>query len=274
MEISFPALSDPVTNVNTNERSNIRKLLQGLILENDAFDVRDVLPNTAADPTSLDLVSDYACAPGHVVVGSDCVPCAAGSYFGNANNSCEVCSVGTYQSETGKLQCLSCPNIAGKPGITKILGARSPKECKERCPAGKYFDETSELCKSCGYGQYQPEEGQFTCKLCGLGKTTQKTDAVSELECRDECSSGQELSSEGICVPCKRGTFRTQGIHPACVNCPLERTTQTTGATAIEDCTLPICRPGTLNFDRNHMKDDQESSFPLIDCDCHIFFIK
>lgn len=250
VEISFPALSDPVTNVNTNERSNIRKLLQGLILENDAFDVRDVLPNTSADPTSLDLVSDYACAPGHVVVGSDCVPCASGSFFSNTNNSCEVCPVGTYQSENGQLQCRSCPSIAGKPGITKILGGRSPKECKERCPAGKYFDESSELCKSCGYGQYQPEEGQFSCKLCGLGKTTQKMDAVSELECRDECSSGQELSSEGICVPCKRGTFRTQGIHPACVSCPIERTTQSTGATAIEDCTLPICRPGTYMISR------------------------
>lgn len=239
-------MSDPVTNVNTNERSNIKKLLQALILENDAFDVRDVLPNTSADPTSLDLVSDYACAPGHVVVGADCVPCSSGSFFGNVNNTCEVCPVGAYQSETGQLQCRSCPSIAGKPGITKILGARSPKECKERCPAGKYFDESSELCKSCGYGQYQPEEGQFSCKLCGLGKTTQKTDAVSELECRDECSSGQELSSEGICVPCKRGTYRTQGIHPACVSCPIERTTQSTGATAIEDCTLPICRPGMV----------------------------
>lgn len=78
--------------------------------------------------------------------------------------------------------------IAGKAGVTKILGAKSPKECKERCSAGKYFDESSELCKSCGYGQYQPDEGQFTCRLCGLGKTTRTTDAVSELECRDEVS--------------------------------------------------------------------------------------
>ncbi|OXA46315.1 Signal peptide, CUB and EGF-like domain-containing protein 2 [Folsomia candida] len=135
--------------------------------------------------------------------------------------------------------------IAGKAGVTKILGAKSPKECKERCSAGKYFDESSELCKSCGYGQYQPDEGQFTCRLCGLGKTTRTTDAVSELECRDECSNGQQLSSEGVCVPCPRGTYRTQGIHPACVSCPHERTTQSTGATNVDDCTLPICRPGS-----------------------------
>jgi hypothetical protein len=252
VQISFPAQSDPVTNVNTNERSQIHKLLQSLILENDAFNVRDVLPNTAADPASLDLKSDYACAPGHVVVGSDCVPCSAGTYYASNNATCQVCPIGTYQSESGQLECKACPSIAGKTGVTKILGARSPKECKERCPAGKYFDESSELCRSCGHGQFQPEEGQFGCKLCGLGKTTRTTEAVSELECRDECPSGQQLSSEGICVPCPRGSFRTQGMHPACISCPHERTTQSTGANAVEDCTLPICRPGTKILDGIH----------------------
>lgn len=103
VHISFPAQSDPVTNVNTNERSHIHKLLQSLILENDAFNVRDVLPNTAADPTSLDLKSDYACAPGHVVVGADCVPCSAGTFYTSNNSSCQVCQIGTYQSEVGQL---------------------------------------------------------------------------------------------------------------------------------------------------------------------------
>jgi hypothetical protein len=128
--------------------------------------------------------------------------------------------------------------------VTKILGARSPNECKERCPAGQFFDAGRQLCDSCGHGQYQPEEGQFSCKLCGLGKTTRTKNAVSELECRDECSSGQQLSSEGICVPCPRGTFRTQGMHPACVSCPHDTTSQSTGAMSLDDCTLPICKPG------------------------------
>lgn len=113
VSISFPAQSDPVVNVNTNERANIQRLLQALILEKDAFDVRDVLPNTSADPSSLDLVSDYACAPGHVVRGSDCVPCAAGSYFQSVNGTCEVCPVGTYQSQIGQSSCTACP-IIGK----------------------------------------------------------------------------------------------------------------------------------------------------------------
>jgi GCC2 and GCC3. len=49
----------------------------------------------------------------------------------------------------------------------------------ERCPAGKYFDDEAGLCRSCGHGFYQPNEGSFSCLLCGLGKTTRTTEAVS-----------------------------------------------------------------------------------------------
>lgn len=49
----------------------------------------------------------------------------------------------------------------------------------ERCPAGKYYDDEAGLCRSCGHGFYQPNEGSFKCLLCGLGKTTRSTEAVS-----------------------------------------------------------------------------------------------
>ena len=29
-----------------------------------------------------------------------------------------------------------------------------------------------DLCRPCGFGRYQPEEGRFTCRLCGVGLTT------------------------------------------------------------------------------------------------------
>jgi ribosomal protein L37E len=54
----------------------------------------------------------------------------------------------------------------------------------ERCPAGKYYDEDAGLCRSCGHGFFQPNEGSFQCFLCGLGKTTRTTEAVSaEVSC-------------------------------------------------------------------------------------------
>jgi hypothetical protein len=93
---------------------------------------------------------------------------------------CVPCAVGSYQSESGQLQCSVCPAIAGRQGVTVSTGARSASQCKERCPAGKYYDDEAGLCRSCGYGFYQPSEGSFKCLLCGLGKTTRTTEAVSQ----------------------------------------------------------------------------------------------
>lgn len=64
--------SDPVVNSNSNQRTNIQRLLEKLILEEDQFDVHDILPNTVPDPASLNLESDYACPVGEVVMAPDC----------------------------------------------------------------------------------------------------------------------------------------------------------------------------------------------------------
>lgn len=67
-----PPNSDPVVNGNSNQRANIQRLLEKLILEEDQFDVHDILPNTVPDPASLSLESDYACPVGEVVMAPDC----------------------------------------------------------------------------------------------------------------------------------------------------------------------------------------------------------
>lgn len=61
-----------MVNSNTNDRSNVQDLLEKLILEEDQFDVHDILPNTVPDPSSLLLESDYACRIGEVVMAPDC----------------------------------------------------------------------------------------------------------------------------------------------------------------------------------------------------------
>lgn len=86
----------------------------------------------------------------------------------------------------------------------------------ERCPAGKFYDHEAGLCRSCGHGFYQPEEGSFSCEICGLGKTTRTTEAVSMKECRDECEGGKQLSVDGKCEACPKGTYRSHGIQAAC----------------------------------------------------------
>lgn len=64
--------SDPILNANSNERATVQSLLERLILEEDQFDVHDILPNTVPDPASLTLKSDYACPVGQVVMAPDC----------------------------------------------------------------------------------------------------------------------------------------------------------------------------------------------------------
>lgn len=63
-------------NANSNERATVQTLLERLILEEDQFDVHDILPNTVPDPASLLLESDYDCPVGQVVMAPDC-----GEYF-------------------------------------------------------------------------------------------------------------------------------------------------------------------------------------------------
>lgn len=67
-------------------------------------------------------------------------------------------------------------------------------------------------------------------------------------ECRDECADGMHLGVDGECEPCPRGTYRTQGVEPACQQCPAGRTTKQSGASSVEDCSLPICLPGLCNI--------------------------
>lgn len=109
-------------------------MLEKLILEEDQFDVHDILPNTVPDPASLSLESDYACPIGQVVIAPDCVPCAVGTFYDKDTRSCVPCPQGTYQSESGQIQCSACPVIAGRPGVTVAPGARSAADCK-----GKFF---------------------------------------------------------------------------------------------------------------------------------------
>lgn len=190
------------------------------------------------------------------------MPCAVGTYYDEETKQCLSCPVGSYQSESGQLKCSSCPVIAGRPSVTVEPGARSAADCKERCPAGKYYDDVAGLCRSCGHGFYQPSEGTFSCLLCGLGKTTRTAEAVSREECRDECGSGQQLAVEGKCEPCPRGSYRTQGVQAACQACPVGRTTPNMGSAAIEECSLPVCEPGTyLNGTLNECMECKKGTY-------------
>lgn len=54
----------------------------------------------------------------------------------------------------------------------------------------------------------------------------------------DACPSGQELSVEGLCIHCPKGTYRKAEETKLCVACPVENTTLLTGSTSKEECNL------------------------------------
>ncbi|CAL4150116.1 unnamed protein product [Meganyctiphanes norvegica] len=246
LDVSFPSKHDPVTHSQTEIAATVRKLIEGIILEDNDFDVRESLPNVVPDPSTLVLDSEYSCPVGKVVVGDQCVDCAQGTYYNRTTESCMICLSGEYQNELGQVACKACPQRAGRQGVTKTPGARTVEECQERCASGQYFDEARKACLSCGYGYYQQEEGKFSCRRCERGLTTRTTEAISPSECREECESGLQLDAQGNCEPCPRGQYRTKGIHASCLKCPESRTTLSKGASSMEECSIPVCVAGTF----------------------------
>ncbi|KAF8796737.1 Fibropellin-1 like protein [Argiope bruennichi] len=221
VEVQFPAKNDPVVNKNSQERSTVQEVTENAILQKSAFDVRNILPNVLPDLTSLKLVTDYACPLGEVVIGSNCVEMKWDPWPANHVP----------------------PSLEDRAPLSHVE-LRSDDECKEHCTAGNYYDEQVGSCQPCGYGFYQPQDGAFTCVACGAGLTTRRNQAVSKLECREECLSGYELDEGGDCVPCRRGFFRSRGM-PACQQCPTGKTTPDVAATSEQECLLVECAIGT-----------------------------
>ena len=208
--------------------------------------VNDTLPGTLLDPSSIIFDTTFKCESGQVVVDDQCVPCPPGTYFDEAAQVCTKCARGFYNPDFAQRACTKCPSINGAvDGVTETEGATSASDCKERCGAGTYYDQVTGLCRHCGFGRYQPEEGRFSCELCGVGLTTRTKKATSEAECRPNCEDGLQLSVTGECEVCPVGSYRTQGRDRGCKQCPPDRTTSRAASRSIEDCNIPICAPGS-----------------------------
>jgi len=250
LELSFPVDSNQATNLNDGRVEQLDALIQKILLENQV--VNDTLPGTLLDPSSILFESSFRCQVGEVVVDDKCVPCPPGTFFNKDNQECTKCQIGFYNPSVRQLSCVACPIIQDLEGVTEGRGATTPEDCKEKCAAGHYYDTITDLCRPCGHGRFQPEEGQFTCELCGVGLTTRTKKAISESDCRPDCENGHQLSINGECETCPLGQYRTRGLHRGCQDCPANRTTSSAGSISEEDCNLPVCVPGQyLNATNN-----------------------
>jgi len=241
-QLSFPVDSDEATNVADGTRQKLEDLLNSILLETEALAVNDTLPGTQLDPSSISFEQSFRCNAGEVVVDDQCVPCPPGTYFNLG--VCSKCPIGQYNPESAQKQCVRCPTIQGMEGVTEGLGATASYECKEKCSPGSYYDTVNDLCRPCGHGRYQPEAGKFTCELCPVGLTTRTRKATHVDECRQDCGDGEQLGLDEECALCPVGTYRTQGIHRGCQECPEGVTTSKAGSVSEAACNLPICAPG------------------------------
>ncbi|KAK0398751.1 hypothetical protein QR680_002734 [Steinernema hermaphroditum] len=231
----------PVKKSNDSHQSeSIASIIKGEIIFKDLFNLEQILPNGRPDLSTISVEEIYKCNMGEVVVNDVCVPCGPGTYFESNNNACKSCPIGHYQNATGQTACHSCP--AGK--LTTGPGALDAADCKTHCQPGHYLNLDTEICESCGYGFYQPSSGSFACIPCGIGKTTLLETSTSEDECRDECPDGEQLTAAGSCQACPLGTYRTQGEHKNCVECPPGTTTETTSSVKRMQCNTPKCVAG------------------------------
>ena len=245
LEISFPTLDgEDAININDGRRKKIERLLQEIIIDENNLSVDNILPGTLLNPASVDITQSFSCPLGSVVIDSTCVPCPHGTFYDETSDTCVSCPVGSYNSEEAQVQCNICPEINGVAGTTEKEGSIKLSDCKETCPAGQFFDKIVGLCRPCGNGKYQPDEGKFFCYMCGVGLTTRTTEALTRDECRPECEDGHQIDLQGNCIPCLLGQYRQKGVDLGCKRCPKGFTTSKSGASSASDCSLPICLAG------------------------------
>ena len=118
-------------------------------------------------------------------VGSDandytCNKCESGSVAQAGDKECKSCDPGLYQSESGKGLCEPCEkgnfSESGASSCTSCShGEFSPKSASScsGCIIGQY-GKAKGHCEKCPLNMYQDEEGQQNCKICFLGKITNK----------------------------------------------------------------------------------------------------
>lgn len=122
-----------------------------------------------------------------------CNECPTGFASVAAQDECQACAKGTYQSQTAQETCTSCMS-------------------------GLYQNELGQSgCKACPVGFFQPDDGQGACHDCLIG-TFEDTQASTE--CQD-CPSGtytvaSASTSVTDCIACPAGYFELGGTCSAC----------------------------------------------------------
>jgi len=123
-------------------------------------------PMGSDSPIASDALTDCTCQMGwEGPDGQPCVSCSPGTYKALSGSAtlCVMCPSNTWSSTLGASSldsCQACPD-----GEISPQGSNNAMACVPSCPPGQHST-SGRTCLDCLSGQYQPEEGQFTCLAC------------------------------------------------------------------------------------------------------------
>uniref|UniRef100_H3CFP6 Signal peptide, CUB and EGF-like domain-containing protein 1 n=1 Tax=Tetraodon nigroviridis TaxID=99883 RepID=H3CFP6_TETNG len=149
--------------------------------------------------TYQDTVGQLSCEPcpsseGQGIAGAKNVSqcggqCPAGHFSADGFRPCQLCPLGSYQPEPGRVLCFSC----GGGLMTKYEGSVSFRDCeaKVHCAPGHYYNSSTHRCIRCPAGTYQSEFGQNYCITCPGNTTTDFDGATNVSHCKNQLCGGE-----------------------------------------------------------------------------------
>lgn len=120
---------------------------------------------------------------------SECADsCPAGHWSADGFSPCQPCPAGSYQEDTGRVECFPCPadhtSPSGSTTFTQCLTS------SEVCERGHYWNETSQQCEGCPLGSYQHKSGASFCIQCPDTSTTDHAASTSLSACKRHACGG------------------------------------------------------------------------------------
>ncbi|KAJ1495908.1 hypothetical protein T484DRAFT_1607260 [Baffinella frigidus] len=218
-------------------------------------------------PSGSTALALCSCVAGHVGEdGTDCTPCAAGTYkAGNGSGPCIPCGAGSYSTTLGAVAseaCIVCPantrsdwGSSGVVNCTCVEGhiGEDGAECAP-CEAGGYKEGngTGVYCTACAPGLYKEGNGTGVCVACGESLYSATPGATSLATClacplhtwahagssailNCTCVAGH-TGDAAVCAPCVAGTYKLTNGSAACDLCGADQY-----ATAVGAATLDVC---------------------------------
>ncbi|KAK3784027.1 hypothetical protein RRG08_025221 [Elysia crispata] len=175
---------------------------------------------------------------------SDCFLklCDRGQYR-DSSNTCQDCSPGFFQNDTGQTTCSKCPD-----GYTSLQPrSTEPDSCRILCSPGFYRNDTTNTCAGCERGSYQTSTGATSCQSCSGNFTTAAENSTSLADCYITCPLGYFRVNDRTCSPCAVGEYQDEADLTSCKSCGMvggfQGTTVSIASTQQTDC-LPECGRG------------------------------